>query len=528
MRFARYLLNRTLSPFLLAFALHGCGGSGGGSGVTPLTINSDSTRPAWVQGEYEDSETYKGYCASPSSSQREGSAMDEKMWLRSWTNDLYLWYDEVPDRNPAGYNVLQYFDLLKTSAVTPSGNDKDRFHFYYETSEWELIQSGIVSGYGVRWAVDDSGSDLIVDVALVEPGSPADMEDLKRGDRILTVDGVSVANARNSQSSIDILNNALVPSEHDEEHTFRVRSKDGTIREFQMISEAVPTSAVYETTTVNTGSGVVGYIAFNAHNRIAQDGLIQAIEDFELKNVSDLVLDLRYNGGGTLAVASQLAYMIAGNEATSGKAFENIVFNDKHTEYNPFTGERLEPLGFIPTALSWLGQTNEGTPLPSLNLNRVYILAGGGTCSASESLINSMRGIDVEVILIGSTTCGKPYGFYATENCGYTYFSINLRGENDKGFGDFTDGFSPQNSPNNQAGVEVQGCYVEDDLQHELGDPNEALFAQALSYRESSICQPVQSAISGTSQKLNNIETDPVLKRLTQPHPVFNSKVYNH
>ena len=81
-----------------------------------------------------------------------------------------------------------------------------------------------------------------------------------------------------------------------------------------------------------------------------------------------------------------------------------------------------------------------------MNLSRVYVLTGGTTCSASESIINGLRGVDVEVIQIGSTTCGKPYGFYPEDNCGTTYFSIQFKGVNAAGFGDYADGFSPSNT----------------------------------------------------------------------------------
>ena len=68
--------------------------------------------------------------------------------------------------------------------------------------------------------------------------------------------------------------------------------------------------------------------------------------------------------------------------------------------------------------------TVPNTPLPNLGLNRVYVLASAGTCSASESVINGLRGIDVEVIVLGSSTCGKPYGFTAKDNCGLSYFPV--------------------------------------------------------------------------------------------------------
>ena len=77
------------------------------------------------------------------------------------------------------------------------------------------------------------------------------------------------------------------------------------------------------------------------------------------------------------------------------------------------------------------------------------------------------------MIQIGSTTCGKPYGFYDFDNCGTTYFSIQFRGVNAKNFGDYTDGFSPQNSTGSARVRCIPGCSVADDFSHALGDPNE-------------------------------------------------------
>ena len=199
-------------------------------------------------------------------------------------------------------------------------------------------------------------------------------------------------------------------------------------------------------TTFNTTSGLVGYIQFNDHIATAETPLRNAISLLDNANVTDLILDLRYNGGGYLDLASELAYMIGNTTLTSGRTFEKIVFNDKNPSRNPVTGENLTPTLFHSTTQGWPGQAPSGQPLPSLNLNSVYIITGPGTCSASESIINALRGVNVTVYLIGSTTCGKPYGFYPTDNCGTTYFTIQFRGENAANFGDYTDGFSPANT----------------------------------------------------------------------------------
>ena len=130
-----------------------------------------------------------------------------------------------------------------------------------------------------------------------------------------------------------------------------------------------------------------------------------------------------------------------------------------------------------------------GTALPTLGLPRVFVLTGSGTCSASESVLNGVAGVDVQVIQIGATTCGKPYGFYPEDNCGTTYFSIQFKGVNAKGFGDYTDGFVPgATTPGSFA-----GCKVADDFTHALGDANEVRLATALAYRTTPTC-PAPSA----------------------------------
>jgi len=233
----------------------------------------------------------------------------------------------------------------------------------------------------------------------------------------------------------------------------------------------------------------VGYILFNDHNAPSEAMLIQAIGQLKQAQppITDLVLDIRYNGGGYLAIASELAFMIAGPTATAGKTFEQLAFNDKYPNVDPVAGQPLRPTPFVSTAQN-LSAGRQA--LPSLGLNRVFVLTGPGTCSASESIINGLRGIDVQVIQIGSHTCGKPYGFYPADNCGTTYFSIQFKGVNAKGFGDYADGFIP-----NGSGVAgVTGCQVADDFAHALGDPAEARLAAALGYAAGQPCPPATGA----------------------------------
>ncbi len=244
-----------------------------------------------------------------------------------------------------------------------------------------------------------------------------------------------------------------------------------------MVSAAITAAMVQNTRVINTPTGNVGYMTFNYHRAPAEQALIAAINT--LQGVDDLVLDLRYNGGGFLDIASQLAYMIAGPGPTAGRVFEVLQFNDQHPSTNPITGRPITPTPFHDRTLGF--SVTAGQALPNLGLSRVFVLTGAGTCSASESIMNSLRGAGVEVIQIGTTTCGKPYGFYEEANCGTTYFTIQFRGVNDANFGDYTDGFSP--APVDDGRAQVRGCQVADDFSQQLGDPAENRLEVALAYQ---------------------------------------------
>jgi carboxyl-terminal processing protease len=476
-RFEFRVLLISLSGILASCGGGGDSGSGGGGGG-----GGGNTNP-WQQGVFKPSSNFDAMCAKPraGTSDRQGTATDENNWLRSWTNELYLWYGEVTDRDPALYATDAYFDSLRTTATTASGAKKDKFHFTYDTAVWQsLSQGGVEAGYGAEFAILSGSAPRRIVVAYTEAGSLAASQ-LMRGDEIIQVDGADAVNG-NTQAIVDTLNAGLFPDTVGESHSFVVRSTAGATRTVPMTSASITHIPVPIHTVLSTASGPVGYIQFNDHIATAEQPLMDAITQLHNANVTDLILDIRYNGGGYLDLASELGYMIANTTLTSGQTFEKIVFNDKNPSRNPVTGETLTPTPFHSTSQGFQGAS--GRALPTLNLNSVYIITGPGTCSASESIINSLRGVGVNVYLIGSTTCGKPYGFYPADNCGTTYFSIQFRGENAASFGDYTDGFSPANQPQPH-GTVVPGCSVADDFNHALGDFAEGRIAAALSFRAS-------------------------------------------
>lgn len=197
----------------------------------------------------------------------------------------------------------------------------------------------------------------------------------------------------------------------------------------------------------------MGYLLFNDHIDIATDRLAAAVRQLQAWGVSDVVLDLRYNGGGYLGVAAQLGAMLGGR-ATAGQVFTRMQFNDKHRDRDvnyPFN--RYD---------------NRYRPLPTLNLPRLFVLTGSQTCSASEAVINGLRPF-LTVITVGDTTCGKPYGFQQADYCDNAYFAVEFQGSNSLGAAVPTTGIAPD-------------CAVDDDLSQALGDSREARLAAALQY----------------------------------------------
>jgi carboxyl-terminal processing protease len=490
-RFRRSRLITALFPALALLGSCGGGSSGAGTGSGGGTT--------YVAGQFSPESTLAALCAAPRSGtdpvtnkaypDRQGKLLDELNWLRSWTNDLYLWYSELADQNPADFATdADYFAVLKTTAKTASGRDKDRFHFTLATADWEALeQSGVQAGYGVGFVVLSPTPPRNVLVGYIEPLIPANnaAANVARGAQLLTVDGADLVNA-NDQGSIDTVNAGLTPQSAGESHTFSILDAGAaTPRTVTLVSANVTVTPVQNVHTITTpGGSLVGYMLFNDHLATSESALMNAFTQLQTAGVQDLVLDIRYNGGGLLDIASEVAYMIAGQQ-TVGQAFELTQFNNKYPSTDPVTGTTITPLEFHMTTQGF--SVAAGQALPTLGLSRVFVLTGSSTCSASESIINSLQGVNVQVIQVGSTTCGKPYGFYPTDNCGTTYFSIQFQGVNAKGFGDYPDGFTPANTATPQ-GVSVPGCSVADDFTHALGDSAEGLLAAALSYQQNAVC----------------------------------------
>lgn len=444
-------------------------------------------------------ENFYQYCADLSKAVSkdavQGTYVDENNWLRSWSHETYLWYDEIEDADPACCTTPEYFRLMKTKEEISPGKPKDRFHFSQSTRKYrQFSNSGITAGYGATLRTIRRTPPREIVVIRTEPDSPATATDvnLLRGTRILGVDGIDIVNSSNPYD-IDRIDAALSPSVGDT-HTFTVKDPGTSSQErsITMTAQEITVHPVQNVKILTTSEGErVGYMLFNRHISPAAQPLINAGNTFlEGDSIDDLVLDLRYNGGGYLDIAKIITSIIAGT-AGEGKNFATLEYNDKKTRDN------------YPFINVFKNKNGDEQELPNLDLQRLFVLTSSSTCSASELIINSLRGIDIEVILVGSTTCGKYYGFFSTDNCGTTYSTIQLKVVNNKGVADYDDGFSPT-------------CYVADnDYDHQLGDSEESLLRTALAYQaddacpSSSLTQVERTATKSFQEGLLSIDPTP-------------------
>lgn len=470
-------LNRaaaSLSMAMCAVLLAACGGGGsGGSSGSPAAAGGIQPS-AQFQGLLLN--TAPGAGTLPSDwSAATCSDNRQKNWVRSWLNEKYLFYREAPlasiDPNTYTGTVNSLFLDYTVRGVA----SKDRFSFVLTQAAADAVfQSGTQTSVGFALR-RDSGNGGIIRIAYVDPNGPAAAAGFARGMVLATVDGVdtslSLPQAQSDKLFNSIAGTASVVGVQD--------TVGGPVRTLTVASANFSTSPLIVDRVLSaTGTAYLAYNNFAAP--VGEVQLADAFKRFAAAGVTDLVVDLRYNGGGFIDIAAQLGYMVAGQAQSSGKVFETLAFNDKRSAENT-------SIGFVDSISNFFGNSaRAGEPLSALNLRRVAVLTTGSTCSASEAFISALRGIDIDVVLVGGTTCGKPYGFTQANNCTLAFFGLEFEGRNNQG------------SVTPVSGIPAN-CAAVDDLDHALGDPAEGMLATALAYRLAGSCPaPANAAASGT------------------------------
>jgi hypothetical protein len=373
--------------------------------------------------------------------------------------------------------VSSYFAALlyQGDGLVPNVVPADKWSYISDAASYiQFFTDGQTLGYGLF--VNGVEQQLPLKARYIEALSPAAIQGLVRGDEILTVNGRTAAEliATNDFS-------ALSPANAGDTLVLDIRNSSGT-------RTVTLTAAVYTLTPVPVSqvftlpnASKVGYLALKDFITQAETPLATAFNNFRAAGARDVILDLRYNGGGRISTATVLASLVA-DSVYNQDVFTSLVFNTKQSSQN--TSYRLfsQATGF----------------------DRVVVITGSRTCSASELVVNGLKPY-VQVVTVGGQTCGKPFGFVPQNNCNSTYSAVNFESFNANGEGRYYNGIAAT-------------CPATDDFTGQLGDPSEALTAVATSYLQNNACPLGVARTTMLSARTNMVATR-TQQRVLVPEP---------
>jgi carboxyl-terminal processing protease len=392
------------------------------------------------------------------------SSADRKQWLQDYFQGSlsvlpqYFWYGSSPNPAPAAYaDADSYFKALLYQGSDPNFSAPDRWSNAESTEEFNrFFGAGQTLGYGLAVAgLEVSGNrNAPLYVRIVDPGSSAAALGVARGDQVVSIGPYSAAEVID-QVAADTFT-ILSPTASGATVSLVLRKPAGNTVTLNLRSTVYPLTPVAGTDVVTNASGRrVGYLFVRNMVSTANADLNTAFATLRSRGVDDLVLDLRYNGGGVVDFGRLLASYIGGTQ-DNGKVYARLLYNDQNQAKN--TDALFQALG------------------NSLDMGRVYVLAGARTCSAAEQVISGLRGIGMPVTVIGDTTCGKPVGFVPQpDGCGTTYNVVNFETVNAANSGRYFNGI-------------VADCPVAENFQTAIGSNADPLFSAARLMAEGSAC----------------------------------------
>jgi carboxyl-terminal processing protease len=342
------------------------------------------------------------------------SANSIKDTTLSYAKDIYLWYTQIP----TSFNAQTYADPNKImEAIRQYSNEPgfstpvDKWSFAMKQTEWNNLSSGVSADFGMNVFFFKEGD---LRVKSVEKGSPAGNAGIRRGWKITKINGstnITTANA-------DFISNAVWNSSTG---SFSFQKPDGNAADINLTAASYQEHPVYVDTVYSIAFKKIGYLSFNSFlgdTTELYNEFSRVFNKFAGAGISDLIVDLRYNGGGYVSVQQKLANYLAPSSA-NGQLMMKEQFNDKYTQYN---------------------STDYFQKLGSLNLSRIYFIVSHSTASASELLINNLKPF-VNVQLLGpSKTYGKPVGFFPIPVGDWYIFPVSFRSTNNQGQGNYFSG----------------------------------------------------------------------------------------
>lgn len=379
-----------------------------------------------------------------------GNTAENKVKDTAWNyaKDIYLWNKNLP----SDFNARSYADpdaimkALRPYSKEPGFADPvDRWSFAIKKTEWDDMSTGISGDFGLG-IFFMSANDLRV--SYVEPASPAAAVGIERSWRILSVNNNTTVNT--DDATISRISTAVFNSSSTR---FTFKKPDGTAIDITLTAATYQDEPVVLDTVYNNGGNKTGYFVFNSFlGNIAgiKNRLNNIFNKFSSEGVSDMIVDLRYNGGGFVELQNELAnYLVpsAGNNS--------IMLQEKfNSNYS----------ALFDTTINY---QKKG----ALNLNRIFFIITKNTASASELLINSLKPY-MDVKLIGRPSHGKPVGYFNIGVGDWYIFPVSFRSINKNGEGNYFNGLQPD-------------ATVDDGLDKPWGDVSENCLASALHYIQS-------------------------------------------
>ncbi|MBP6764807.1 MAG: PDZ domain-containing protein [Rubrivivax sp.] len=386
------------------------------------------------------------------------SVAGQQTWLRQYMDDWYFWYADSPRPSASGYvDVASYFEAILFTGNPPTF-PADRWSRSESTESFNrFFGDGATLGYGVSVA----GLEITglphepLYVRYVEALSPAALQGVRRGDQVMSVNGRSTSELVAADDF-----SALTANAKGDSLTLRLR-RAGVERTVVVTADVFALTPVSGTSVVTSPQGrKLGYVVVKDMISQALAPMDAAFASFKAAGVHDVVLDLRYNGGGLVSTGATLASYVAGAQGDN-RAYAWLRYSDKRSA----SDQRFA----------------YSNPAAAVGLPRVIVLTGRRTCSASEQVINGLRGVGVQVLAVGDTTCGKPVGFLPTSACGQTYSVVNFESTNDRNEGRYFDGFDAT-------------CPVAEDFTADQGGASDPLMAVAAELADTGQCPSLARA----------------------------------
>lgn len=394
--------------------------------------------------------------AAPAAAQAPASCTvpGKNLYVRDRMMDIYFWSEEVPNVDPVRFDSPEAY--LEAVRFRPIDN---AYSFMTDrASNTAFFSDSQFIGFGFSQAI--AGDEMRV--LQVFPDSPAEEAGLARGHVITTINGRSVADLIASGQ----IDSAFGAAEIGVQASIVFRTETNERKSADLTKRIVTIPTVSMTRVYEVAGRKVGYVFFRNFVEPSVDALNAAFDELVAAGVSELVLDLRYNGGGFITVAQHLGSLIGGPR-TDGQLFAEYFHNNRNAFRNHSI--RFEPK---PNAL---------------RLDRLVVIATRATASASELVVNALRPF-MPVVLVGDRTYGKPVGQYQFEFCDKVLAPVSFALRNSNGQGDFFDGFQPD-------------CSAADDAAHQLGDLEEASLREALTVITTGSCSaPATVAPRSTAQ----------------------------